>query len=56
MRDVGTGPGNHVPGSFRNATVTLFDAVLGYEFARIDPKLQGMKLQATVHNPFDRNY
>ena len=56
MRDAGSSPANDVPSSFRNATVTLCDAVLGYEFAWIDPKLQGMKLQATVHNLFDHNY
>ncbi|KQT73633.1 hypothetical protein ASG51_09205 [Methylobacterium sp. Leaf465] len=56
MRDAGSSPANDVPSSFRNATVTLFDAVLGYEFARIDPKLQGMKLQANVYNLFDRSY
>lgn len=56
IRYAGTSPANDVPGSFRNSTVTLFDAVAAYDFAKVDPRLTGMRLQVNVNNLFDRAY
>lgn len=56
VRYAGSSPANDVLGSFNNSTVTLFDAVVAYEFERIDPRLKGMRLQANLYNAFDRNY
>ncbi len=47
---------NDVPLRFNNSTVTLFDAVAAYDFAKTDPRLKGMRLQVNVNNLFDRNY
>ncbi len=56
VRYAGTSPANEVPGSFRNSTVTLFDAVAAYDFVKVDPRLKGARLQVNVNNLFDRNY
>jgi iron complex outermembrane recepter protein len=56
IRYAGTSPANDVPNTFRNSTVTLFDAVAAYDFAKVDPRLQGMRLQVNVTNLLDRNY
>lgn len=56
IRYAGTSPANEVPGSFRNSTVTLFDAVAAYDFVKADPRLKGMRLQVNVNNAFDRRY
>ncbi|AWB25535.1 TonB-dependent siderophore receptor [Methylobacterium currus] len=56
VRYAGTSPANDVIGSFRNSTVTLFDAVAAYDFERIDPRLKGMRAQVNVSNLLDRNY
>ena len=55
VRFAGTSPVNDVPGTFRSSTVTLFDAVAGYDFAKLDPRLAGMRFQANVTNLLDRN-
>ncbi|WP_336488654.1 TonB-dependent siderophore receptor [Methylobacterium nigriterrae] len=40
----------------RNPTVTLFDALIAYDFAAIDPKYQGFRAQVNAFNIFDRDY
>lgn len=40
----------------RNPTVTLWDAVVAYDFAALDPKLAGFRAQVNASNIFDRNY
>ncbi len=40
----------------RNPTVTLFDAMLAYDFAAIDPKYKGFRAQVNGYNVFDRYY
>ncbi|WP_043755892.1 TonB-dependent siderophore receptor [Methylobacterium oryzae] len=40
----------------RNPTVTLFDAVLAYDFAALDPKYKGFRAQINAQNIFDRDY
>ncbi|MCJ2012837.1 TonB-dependent siderophore receptor [Methylobacterium sp. J-076] len=42
--------------TFRNPTVTLFDALVAYDFAAIDPKFQGLRAQINGYNIFDRDY
>ncbi|CAO4169648.1 hypothetical protein CLBKND_01436 [Methylorubrum aminovorans] len=56
LRYAGTGPANEVRGCVRNATVTRFDAVAAYHFAKVDPRLAGMRRQVNVNNEFDRRY
>ena len=56
IRYAGTSPANDVPNTFRNSTVTLFDAVAAYDFAKADSRLQGMRLQVNVTNLLDRTY
>ena len=56
VRYAGTSPANEVPGSFRNSTVTLFDAVAAYEFVKVDPRLKGMRFQVNVTNLLDHDY
>ncbi|HEV2543709.1 MAG TPA: hypothetical protein VGU70_13205 [Methylobacterium sp.] len=45
-----------VPGSVRNLTVMLFDAVAADDFAKVDPSLAGMRRQVNVNNGLDRRY
>ena len=40
----------------RNPTVTLFDALVAYDFAAIDPKYKGFRAQVNANNIFDRDY
>ncbi|MBP1181206.1 TonB-dependent siderophore receptor [Methylobacterium sp. PvR107] len=40
----------------RNPTVTLYDALVAYDFAAIDPKYQGLRAQINAYNIFDRTY
>ncbi|TXN22029.1 TonB-dependent siderophore receptor [Methylobacterium sp. WL9] len=40
----------------RNPTVTLFDALVAYDFAAIDPKYRGFRAQINGFNIFDRDY
>lgn len=42
--------------TFRNPTVTLFDAVAAYDFSAIDPKYKGFRAQLNGYNVFDRSY
>ncbi len=42
--------------TFRNPTVTLFDALVAYDFAAIDPKYKGFRAQINGYNVLDRNY
>ena len=56
LRYAGTGPANEVRGCVRNATVTRFDAVAAYHFAKVDTRLAGMRRQVNVNNEFDRRY
>ncbi|KMO37965.1 TonB-dependent receptor [Methylobacterium variabile] len=56
VRYAGTSPANDMIDSYRNSTVTLFDAVAAYDFERVDPRLKGMRLQVNVSNLLDRNY
>ncbi|WP_128560583.1 TonB-dependent siderophore receptor [Methylobacterium crusticola] len=56
VRYAGTSPANDVPDTFRNSTVTLFDLVAAYDFAKVDPRLTGVRLQVNVTNLLDRTY
>ena len=40
----------------RNPTVTLFDALIAYDFAAIDPAYKGFRAQVNANNIFDRDY
>ncbi|GEP07255.1 TonB-dependent siderophore receptor [Methylobacterium oxalidis] len=40
----------------RNTAVTLYDALIAYDFAAIDPKYKGLRAQVNAYNIFDRNY
>ena len=40
----------------RNPTVTLFDALIAYDFAALDPKYKGFRAQVNAFNIFDRDY
>ncbi|MDR7035457.1 iron complex outermembrane receptor protein [Methylobacterium sp. BE186] len=40
----------------RNPTVTLFDALIAYDFAALDPKYAGFRAQVNAFNIFDRDY
>lgn len=40
----------------RNPTVTLFDALVAYDFAALDPKYKGFRAQINAFNIFDRSY
>ncbi|MCJ2072710.1 TonB-dependent siderophore receptor [Methylobacterium sp. J-030] len=40
----------------RNPTVTLYDALVAYDFAAIDPKYRGLRAQINATNVFDRTY
>ncbi|MGY2051368.1 TonB-dependent siderophore receptor [Methylobacterium sp. JK268] len=42
--------------TFRNPTVTQFDALVSYDFEAIDPKYKGLRAQINGYNIFDRNY
>lgn len=40
----------------RNPYVTLFDALIAYDFAALDPKYKGFRAQVNAFNIFDRDY
>ncbi|XYD10665.1 TonB-dependent siderophore receptor [Methylobacterium sp. NMS12] len=40
----------------RNTAVTLYDALVAYDFAALDPKYKGFRAQVNAYNIFDRNY
>ncbi|MDP4025475.1 TonB-dependent siderophore receptor [Methylobacterium sp. NEAU 140] len=40
----------------RNPTVTLFDALVAYDFAALDPRFKGLRAQINGYNIFDRDY
>lgn len=40
----------------RNPTVTLFDALISYDFAALSPKYKGFRAQINGFNIFDRDY
>ncbi|WP_238298772.1 TonB-dependent siderophore receptor, partial [Methylobacterium soli] len=40
----------------RNTAVTLYDALVAYDFAALDPKYRGFRAQINAYNIFDRNY
>lgn len=40
----------------RNPTVTLWDAVVAYDFAALDPKWAGLRAQVNAYNLLDRDY
>ncbi|MCJ2055175.1 TonB-dependent siderophore receptor [Methylobacterium sp. J-048] len=40
----------------RNTAVTLYDALVAYDFAALDPKYKGFRAQLNGYNIFDRNY
>ena len=40
----------------RNPSVTLFDALVAYDFAALDPKYRGFRAQINATNIFDRSY
>lgn len=40
----------------RNTAKTLYDALVAYDFAAIDPKLLGLRAQVNATNVFDRTY
>ncbi|GJE36393.1 TonB-dependent siderophore receptor [Methylobacterium persicinum] len=40
----------------RNTAKTLYDALVAYDFAALDPKFQGLRAQVNATNVFDRRY
>jgi iron complex outermembrane receptor protein len=40
----------------RNPTVTLWDALIAYDFSALDPKYKGFRAQVNAFNIFDRSY
>ena len=42
--------------TFRNPTVALFDALVAYDFAAIDPRYKGFRAQINGYNVLDRDY
>ena len=40
----------------RNTAVTLYDALVAYDFAALDPKYKGFRAQLNGYNIFDRTY
>ena len=40
----------------RNTAVTLYDALVAYDFAALDPKYKGFRAQINGYNIFNRNY
>lgn len=40
----------------RNPTVTLFDAMIAYDLAVLDPRYKGFRAQINAFNIFDRDY
>lgn len=42
--------------TFRNPTVTLFDALVAYDFAALDPKYKGFRAQVNGYNVLNRDY
>jgi len=40
----------------RNPTVTLYDALVAYDFAAFDPRYKGFRAQVNAYNVFDRRY
>jgi iron complex outermembrane receptor protein len=40
----------------RNTAVTLYDALVAYDFAALDPKYKGFRAQLNGYNIFDRNF
>ncbi|XYD12405.1 TonB-dependent siderophore receptor (plasmid) [Methylobacterium sp. NMS12] len=40
----------------RNTAVTLYDALIAYDFSAIDPKYKGFRAQINGYNIFNRNY
>ena len=40
----------------RNTAVTLYDAVVAYDFAALDPRYKGFRAQLNGYNIFDRNF
>ena len=42
--------------TLRNQTVTLFDALVAYDFAALDPKYKGFRAQVNAYNVFNRDF
>ncbi|KQP69952.1 TonB-dependent receptor [Methylobacterium sp. Leaf111] len=40
----------------RNTAVTLYDALVAYDFAALDPRYRGFRAQVNAYNIFDRRY
>ncbi len=40
----------------RNTAVTLYDALVAYDFAALDPRYRGFRAQVNGYNIFNRNY
>ena len=40
----------------RNTAVTLYDALVAYDFAAIDPRYKGLRAQVNAYNIFNRDY
>jgi iron complex outermembrane receptor protein len=40
----------------RNTAVTLYDALVAYDFAALDPRYKGFRAQVNGYNIFNRNY
>ncbi|MCJ2040119.1 TonB-dependent siderophore receptor [Methylobacterium sp. J-059] len=40
----------------RNTAVTLYDALVAYDFAALDPRYKGFRAQLNGYNIFDRNF
>ena len=55
MRYIGTGFADDA-NTVRNPTATLYDALVAYDFAAIDPRYQGLRAQINGYNVFNRTY
>lgn len=56
MSVYGGGATEDRPNGARSPSYTLFDALLGYDLARMSPRLEGLKLQVNATNLFDKRH
>ncbi|MET3694327.1 iron complex outermembrane receptor protein [Methylobacterium goesingense] len=55
IRHIGTSYADDL-NTVRNATATLYDALVAYDFAALDPRYKGFRAQLNGYNIFDRTY
>ncbi|WP_342165609.1 TonB-dependent siderophore receptor [Methylobacterium sp. SD21] len=55
IRYIGSSPADD-QNTVRNTAVTLYDALVAYDFAALDPKYKGFRAQINGYNIFNRNY